>query len=77
MQKLKILIFQKIIAYKIRNFQVIQNIGIYVIGIHASNTHTKFQRNIFVFDCAMAEKPGKGDDVTLLKCIFCISYCRT
>ena len=69
-RKLNISIFQKIIAYKIRNFQVTQNIGIHVIEIHTTNTRTKLQRNIFVFGCAMAKKPGKGDGVTFLKCIF-------
>ena len=29
--------------------------GIYVIEIHTTNTHTKFQSNIFVFVCEMAK----------------------
>ena len=67
--KIQNLNFSKIIAYKIRNFQVIQKTGIYVMEIHTNNKHTKFQSNLFVFGCAMAKKPGKGDDVTFLKCI--------
>ena len=62
--------FSKIIAYKIQNLQVIQKTGMYVIERRTNNTHTKFQRNILVFGCAMAKTPGKGDDVTFLKCIF-------
>ena len=56
--------FSKIIAYKIGNFQLSQKTGIHVIEIQTNNKHTKFQCNIFVFACAMAKKPGKGDDVT-------------
>ena len=37
----------------------------------------KFQSNIFIFSCAMAQKRGKGDDVTFLNRIFGISNCHT
>ena len=57
-------------AYKIQRFQAIQKTGIYVIDIHTNNRPTKFQSNIFVFGCAMAKKPGRDDDVTILKCNF-------
>ena len=32
-----------------------------------TNKCTEFQANIFTFDCAMAEEPGNGNDVTFLK----------
>ena len=39
--------------------------------IGTGNTNVKFQRNIFVFGCAFAQKKtGKGEDVTFMKRIF-------
>ena len=38
--------------------------AIYVIGLHTKNTHAKFQINISVLGCAMANEPGICDDVT-------------
>ena len=68
--KIQNFFFPKITAYKTQMFPFIQKNGIYVIEIHTNNTHTKFQNNIFAFDCAMAKKTGDGDDVTFLKCSF-------
>ena len=59
--------FSKIDA---QNFIDIQKTGIYVIELCVTNRCTKFQANIFIFGCAMAQKPGKGDDVTFLNRIF-------
>ena len=37
----------------------------------------KIQASIFISGRAMAQKPGKGDDVTFLNRILGISNCRT
>ena len=71
-QNSKCLFFLKnkcLLKPKFWNYQK-KNNGRYVVKLHTNNTHTKFQNNIFVFGCAMVEKPGKGDDVTVLKCTF-------
>ena len=47
--------FSKINAYKGQHFGVIQKTGIHVVKLHTSNTHTKFQNNIFIFGCAMVK----------------------
>ena len=47
-----------------------------MIEIRTNNTHTKGQRNILVFGCAMAKK-AKGEDVTVWNAFFGISDCRT
>ena len=44
-------------------FKDIKN-GIHNKKLQTNNSYTKFQTNIFVFGCTMAENPGKGDDVT-------------
>ena len=49
---------------KIPKFYRYPKNGIYVIELCVINRCTKFQTNIFIFGCAMAQKPGKGDDVT-------------
>ena len=36
---------------------------IHIIELSANSRCTKFQANIFIFGCAMAQKPGKGNDV--------------
>ena len=59
------------------NFIDIQKTGIYVIELCVTNSCTKFQANILIFGCAIAQKPGKGDDVTFLNRIFGIFNCRT
>ena len=41
--------------------------GVYIIELCANNRCTNFQANIFISDCAMAQWPGKGNDVTFLK----------
>ena len=69
--------FSKINAQNFQNFIDIQKTGIYVIELCVTNRFTKFQANIFIFGCAMAQKLGEGDDVTFLNCIFGISNCRT
>ena len=38
-----------------------------MIKIGTKNKHTKIQSNIFIFDCAVAKKTGKGDDVIFLR----------
>ena len=62
--------FSKINAQNFQHFIDIQKNGIYVIELCVTNRCTKFQANIFIFGCAMAQKPGKGDDVTFLNRIF-------
>ena len=57
--KFKTSIFQKPIAYKIQNFQVIHKTGIHVIEMHTKNVHAKFQSNIFIFGCAMTKNQVK------------------
>ena len=58
-------------------FEDIPKTGIYSIELYTNYQCTKFQANIFISGCAMAQKPGKGDDVTFLNRIFGISNCRT
>ena len=41
--------------------------GIYILELCATSMCTKFQANIFIFGCAMAQKPSDGNDVTFLK----------
>ena len=53
--------FSKLIAYEIQNHHDIQKNGIYAINIHTNNMQTTIQSNVFIFDCAMVKKPGKGD----------------
>ena len=60
--------FSKINAPKFQNFIDIQKTGKYVI--YVTNRCTKFQANIFIFGCAMAQKPGKCDDVNFLIAFF-------
>ena len=45
--------------------------GIYVILLFTSNKLTKFEANVFIFGYAIADKPGKADDATVLKRLFC------
>ena len=68
--------FSKINAQNFQNFIDIQK-RIHVIELCVTNRCTKFQANIFIFGCAMAQKPGEGDDVTFLNRIFGICNCRT
>ena len=49
-------IFSEINALKIKNFEVIQKTGMYIIELYTNNCHTQFQTNIVIFICAMAEK---------------------
>ena len=62
--------FSKINAENFQSFIDIQNTRIYVIERCITNKCTKFQANIFIFGCAMAQKPGEGDDVTFWNHIF-------
>ena len=47
--------FWKIKAYKIKSFAFIKN-RIHVTKLYASNKHTQFQSNIFIFSCAVTQK---------------------
>ena len=58
--------FSKIDAPQIQYFVDIQKNGIYIIELCATNVCTKFQANIFIFDCAMAHKPSNVYDVIFL-----------
>ena len=54
--------------------------GIYVIELCVTNSCTKFQANIFIFGCEMAQKPIDGNDVIFLKLDFWnfwLSYDKT
>ena len=53
----------KINTQNFQNFIDIKN-GTYAIELYVTNRCTEFQANIFIFGCAMAQKPGEGDDVT-------------
>ena len=50
--------FQKILTIK-SNILIVSKNRIYVIEMHTSSTHTKFQSNILVLGCAMAKKQGR------------------
>ena len=65
----------KINSYQIGLFEHIKN-GLYSIELYSNNQCTTFEANIFIFGCAMAQQPSKGDDVTILKRYFDISNCR-
>ena len=39
----------------------------YALELSDANICTKFQANIFIFDCTVAEKTGNGDGVTFFK----------
>ena len=41
--------------------------GMLVIMLYITNTSANFQSEIFIFGSAMVPKPGKSDDVNLLK----------
>ena len=60
----------KITTYEINIFEYIQKTGICSIELYANCQCTKFQVNIFISGCAMAQRPGKGDDVTFFNRIF-------
>ena len=49
---------------KTKVLELSKKTGICVVNLHKNNIHTKFQINIFIFGYAMAQEPGKGDDVT-------------
>ena len=68
-QNSKLLFFQ-MIAYKIRNFQVIQNTVIYVIEIHTNDMHENFKTIPLFLAVQWPKETGKGDDVTFLKCLY-------
>ena len=36
----------------------------YIIELRATSMCTKFQANMFIFGCAMAQKPSSGNDAT-------------
>ena len=55
---------------KIPQYYKYSKTGVSVIDLCITNSCTKFQANIFTFGCAMAQKPGKGDDLTYLNRIF-------
>ena len=52
-----------------KNFPDIKN-GIYSKELYTNNQCTNVQSNIYISGCAMAQKPGEGDDVTFLNLIF-------
>ena len=62
--------FSKLNAQNLQFFYRYRKTGIHVIELCVTNRCTKFQANIFIFGCAMAQKPGEGDDVTFLNRIF-------
>ena len=66
----------KINAQKIQSFIDIRKTGIYVIELCVTNSCTKFQANIFLFGCEIAQKPIDGNDVIFLNSIFGIYNCR-
>ena len=70
--KIKILFFFKNKCPKIPKIIDIQKNGLYVIELCVINRCTQFQANIFIFscECAMAQKPGQGDDVTCFESHF-------
>ena len=55
--------FSKINAQKIIFYRYPKN-GIYIIELCATSMCTKFQANIFIFGCAIAQKPSNGNDIT-------------
>ena len=57
-------------SYKIFFFEDNQKNGIYSIQLYSNHQCTKLQANMFLFRCAMAQRPSEGDDVTFLKCRF-------
>ena len=59
--KINISIFKN--AQKIQNFIDIQKTGIYDIELCVTNSCTKFQANIFIFGCEMAQKSIDGNEV--------------
>ena len=65
--------FSKINTYKIKTIEDIPKTGIYSIEVHTNYQCTKLEANIFITVYAMAQKPGKGDDVNFLNRIFGIS----
>ena len=71
------LIVSEINDQKIYNFLDIWKTGIFVIELSVTNSCTKFQANIFIFGCEMAQKPIDGNDVIFWNSIFGISDCRT
>ena len=66
--------FQKISAYKIQNFAVIQKTGIYVVKLH---TYQISKQCLSIRLCNGKKNTGKGDAVTFGNEIFGISDCRT
>ena len=50
---------------------------LFSIELYSNNKCTQFQANIVIFGSAVAQKPGKVEDVTILKAIFDIFNCRT
>ena len=55
--------FSKTNSYKIEILEDIKN-EIYSMKLYSNKQCTRFQANIFILGCAMAQKSGKGDDVT-------------
>ena len=47
--------FQKIHTYTITIFEEIQETGIYRIEVYTNNQCAKFQANVFISGCAMAQ----------------------
>ena len=52
-----------------KSFKVFKN-GIYSIALYTYNKCIKFQANMLMFGCAMAQKSYKGGGVTFFKHIF-------
>ena len=61
-------------TYEIFFLKISQKNGIHIIELYINYQYTKCQTNIFISGCAMAQKPGKGDDVTSLNRIFSQSW---
>ena len=59
-----------------QNFQRYPKTGIYSIELYTNYQCTKFEANIFISGCAMAQKTGKGDGVTFCFAFFGISNCH-
>ena len=48
-----------------------------VIDLCVTNNCAKFQANIFIFGCEVAQKQIDGNDVIFLNSVFGIPNCRT
>ena len=68
--KNKIFDFLKINTQKIKIFTDIQKTGVHAIELSVTNMCAKFQANIFIFGCAIAQKPSNSSEVSFLRLDF-------